>query len=200
MQRLAPTSSGTAGGGKRRNRRGRDRTPETESDVEMDNEARLPPPIGISSTKRGMYTYLTRIHRLMVKDPERFAGERHHRISNAPYVNHGFSDEVIDPSARRNGHLPKDWNRAYWLLIAYKGCTHHLLRPRLLHPLRRLRLCLSPHPVPPTSTSLAAAFLPTSFPTRPALGPSSSLPSRVSTPPSGWINQAFEGHMELDMP
>ena len=103
----------------------------------------LPPPIGFSSTERGMHTYLISMHQLMMKDPECFSRELHHPVSNAPCVNHGFSDEVIDPSARRNGHLPKDWNRAYWLFIAYKRCTHHLLRLRLLHHLRRLRLCLS---------------------------------------------------------
>ena len=29
----------------------------------------------------------------------------------------------MDPHARRNGHLPEDWNRVYWLLKAYERCT-----------------------------------------------------------------------------
>ena len=62
------------------------------------------------------------MHRLMKNDPNRFAGEPHTPNPNA-YVNDGLDDEVMDPHARRNGHLPEDWNRVHWLLTACERCT-----------------------------------------------------------------------------
>lgn len=93
------------------------------------------------------------MHRLMIQDPDRFAEQIHHH-GDDPYVNIGFQDEVLNPAARRNGHLPEDWNRFYWLLEAYEKCTNN-------HAQRSVLSFIAQYPYPDTfapqlATSLVA--------------------------------------------
>ena len=82
----------------------------------------LPLPPTVRADERDIFTYISSMHQLMQKDPDRFAGETHTNLDVNRYLNRGFDDECIDHSARINGHLPEDWNRAYWLLKAYERC------------------------------------------------------------------------------
>ena len=60
------------------------------------------------------------------------------------YIDDGFDDEVMDPHARRNGHLPEDWNRVYWLLKAYERCTDKRSHRSFMRYVANLRLPNSP--------------------------------------------------------
>ena len=76
---------------------------------------------------------------MMKNDSNRFAGEPHTPNPNA-YINDGFDAEVMDPHARRNGHLPEDWNRVYWLLKAYERCTDERSHRSFMRYVANLRL------------------------------------------------------------
>ena len=86
----------------------------------------LPLPTTVRTDQRDLYTYISSMHQLMQKDPDRFAGENHTNPDLECYINRGFDDECIDHSAHINGHLPEDWNRAYWLLKAYERCIRNV--------------------------------------------------------------------------